>query len=69
MGMKEINTLVKKAIRLQTIEEICNISQMNYRQRLFNYFARIDEVEEFTLDIMHDIQGLKYEDKHFLTRL
>ena len=66
--MKKINDQVKKAIQLQTIEDILNVNQIEYRSRLTDYFSRV-EVEDFNYDVLHDIIGLKYNEEHFLPRL
>tara|TARA_R110002126_G_scaffold197853_1_gene345572 strand:+ start:426 stop:653 length:228 start_codon:yes stop_codon:yes gene_type:complete len=73
-SIKEINENVKKAVKMQSINEIMNIKQIEYRFRLFEYFKRenikfLTDENSFNSDVMHDIKGLKYEDKHFLTRL
>ena len=73
-SIKEINENVKKAIKMQSINEVMNINQIQFRSRLFEYFKRenikfLTNQNSFNSDAMHDINGLKYEDKHFLTRL
>lgn len=66
--MKTINELVRKAISLQSMDDILNINQMQYTKRLTDYFSRV-KVSEFNSDVLHDINGLKNNDEHFLTRL
>ena len=60
--LNEVNELVIKAIKLQSIEEILNVSQVNYRERLTEYFFRV-ETTVFNSDVLHDINGLKYKDE------
>lgn len=74
MTIKEINELVNKVLMMQSIEELMNINQVEYRKRLFEYFKR--EKTQFLLnkkcfnsDLIHDINGLKYDDEFFVTRL
>jgi hypothetical protein len=66
--MTKINDQVKKAIQLQTIEDILNVNQIEYRSRLTDYFSRV-KVTDINFDVLHDINGLKYNDEHFLPRL
>ena len=66
--MKKINEQVKKAVSLQTMEDILNFNQIGYRKRLTDYFSRV-KVTDFNFDVLHDINGLKHNDEHFLTRL
>ena len=66
--MKKINDQVKKAIQLQTIEDILNVNQIEYRSRLTDYFSRV-KVTDINFDVLHDINGLKHNDEHFLPRL
>lgn len=66
--MKHLKEQVDKAVSRQTWEDILSINQIEYRERLREYFSRVD-AEEFNLDIIHDIEGLKRNDEHFLTRL
>ena len=44
--MKTINELVRKAISLQSMDDILNINQMQYTKRLTEYFSRV-KVSEF----------------------
>tara|TARA_R110000824_G_scaffold360035_3_gene547739 strand:+ start:535 stop:735 length:201 start_codon:yes stop_codon:yes gene_type:complete len=66
--MTKINDQVKKAIQLQTIEDILNVNQIEYRRRLTDYFSRV-KVTDINFDVLHDINGLKHNDEHFLPRL
>ena len=66
--MKKINEQVKKAVSLQTMEDILNLNQIGYRKRLTDYFSRV-KVTDFNFDVLHDTNGLKHNDEHFLTRL
>jgi len=66
--MKNVNQKVREALSFQSIDDILNINQIKYRMRLKDYFSRV-KVEEFNSDVLHDINGLKYDDEHFLTRL
>ena len=66
--MKELNEQVKFAVSLQTMEDILNLNQIGYRERLTDYFSRV-KVTDFNSDVLHDINGLKHNDEHFLTRL
>jgi len=66
--MTKINEQVKKAVQLQTIDDILNVNQIEYRSRLTDYFSRV-EVKDFNSDVLHDINGLKHNDEHFLPRL
>jgi len=69
--MIKINEQVIKAVKLQTIEDILTVNQTEYRQRLTEYFSRIKypSVKDFNSDVLHDINGLKHNDEHFLPRL
>ena len=66
--MKKINDQVKQAVQLQTIEDILNVNQIEYRKRLTDYFSRV-KVTDINFDVLHDINGLKHNDEHFLPRL
>tara|TARA_R100000781_G_scaffold77503_1_gene47980 strand:- start:153 stop:353 length:201 start_codon:yes stop_codon:yes gene_type:complete len=66
--MRKINEQVIKAVKLQTIEDILTVNQTEYRQRLTEYFSRVS-VKDFNSDVLHDINGLKHNDEHFLPRL
>ena len=66
MENRQIN--VSKAVNLQSIDELLRVDQIQYRTKLREYFNRVD-VEEFNDDVMHDINGLKTNDEHFITRL
>ena len=66
--MTKINEQVIKAVQLQTIDEILNVNQIEYIQRLTQYFERVN-VDEFNFDVLHDINGLKHNDEHFIPRL
>jgi hypothetical protein len=66
--MKNVNQKVREALELQSLEDIFNINQMEYRKRLTQYFLRV-KVSEFNSDVLHDINGLKYNNEHFSTRL
>jgi hypothetical protein len=66
--MTKINEQVIKAVKLQTIEDILSVNQTEYRQRLTEYFSRVS-VKDFNSDVLHDINGLKHNDEHFLPRL
>jgi len=70
--MKEINLAVNKAIRLQSVDDILSVNQLEYRSRLTEYFSKLvskDYSLEFNTDVLHDILGLKTNDKHFIPRL
>ena len=70
--MKEINLAVNKAIRLQSVDDILSVNQLEYRSRLTEYFSKLvskDNSLEFNTDVLHDIIGLKTNDKHFIPRL
>lgn len=66
--MTKINEQVKNAVKLQTITDILSVNQIEYRQRLTEYFSRVS-VKDFNSDVLHDINGLKHNDEHFLPRL
>tara|TARA_R110000822_G_scaffold244144_2_gene372895 strand:+ start:851 stop:1051 length:201 start_codon:yes stop_codon:yes gene_type:complete len=66
--MTKINDQVKQAVQLQTIEDILNVNQIEYRRRLTDYFSRV-KVTDINFDVLHDINGLKHNDEHFLPRL
>ena len=66
--MTKINEQVKNAVKLQTITDILSVNQIEYRQRLTEYFSRV-LVKDFNSDVLHDINGLKHNDEHFLPRL
>ena len=66
--MTNINEQVIKAVKLQTIDDILTVNQTEYRQRLTEYFSRVS-VKDFNSDVLHDINGLKHNDEHFLPRL
>ena len=64
----KVNELVKKSILRLSIDDLMNINHILYNQRLREYFTRVN-VKDFNSDVLHDINGLKYEDEHFVTRL
>ena len=66
--MTKINEQVKNAVKLQTITDILSVNQIEYRQRLTEYFSRV-LVKDFNSDVLHDINGLKHNDEHFIPRL
>ena len=66
--MKNVNQKVREALELQSLDDIFNINQMQYRKRLTQYFLRV-KVSEFNSDVLHDINGLKHNNEHFATRL
>lgn len=63
-----VNELVKKSVLRLSIDDLMNINHILYNQRLREYFTRVN-VKDFNSDVLHDINGLKYEDEHFVTRL
>lgn len=66
--MTKINEQVKNAVKLQTITDILNVNQIEYRKRLTDYFSRV-KVTDINFDVLHDINGLKHNDEYFLPRL
>ena len=64
----KVNELVKKSVLRLSIDDLMNINHILYNQRLREYFTRVN-VKDFNSDVLHDINGLKYEDEHFVTRL
>ena len=38
MTIKEINELINKVVKMQSIEEIKNNNQIEFRKKLFEYF-------------------------------
>lgn len=63
-----VNELVKKSVLRLSIDDLMNINHTLYNQRLREYFTRVN-VKDFNSDVLHDINGLKYEDEYFVTRL
>jgi hypothetical protein len=66
--MKNVSEQVKKSVMLLSLDEIMTINHTQYREKLTEYFNRVN-VTDFNSDVLHDINGLKYNDEHFITRL